>query len=177
MNCGCHTGTTSATATKNLQMTNFAISVPIKCPHGCHSPNPSGYLPYFHTNISCQFFVNVYQHLGTTWRRASLKYGSPPVNSWMDFPWHSFWLTTLFRGTSEDFHASKVGGWGNRHWLYPEMGMDLEAGASLEYFCCISDSVFAAGCLIMETDFLGIEYFEFQILYFHILDSLCFKAS
>ena len=55
--------------------------------------------------------------------------------------------------------------------------MDLEAGASLEYFCCISDSVFAAGCLIMETDFLGIEYFEFQILYFHILDSLCFKAS
>lgn len=55
--------------------------------------------------------------------------------------------------------------------------MYLKAEESLECFCCSSDSVFATGSFIMETDFLEFEYFAFQIPYFNSLYFVCPKAT
>lgn len=100
---------------KIFQMTSFLIYLPIKCSAGYHSPHISGYLPYCHKNMFCQYFANILsmfcQHLGTAWRRQYLWNMAHRVwTTGLNLPLHSFWLSTLFVKVvaGENFHAPRV---------------------------------------------------------------------
>lgn len=123
------------------------------------------------------FLVNILPTSGHSLKKAvCLNCGPPCVNRWAGLFPTFLPVNYLRHSISEDCHLSRV------RWLREQMrtisrgGNVSEGRASPECFCCSSDSVFATGCLVIETDFLRFEYFEFQIPCFHILDFLCPKA-
>lgn len=175
--CDCHSGKTSAT-TKNFQVTSFTSYVPVKRFHGYHSWKVSGYVPSFHTNISCQYFISILSTSGHSlmMKAMSLKHGWPMCPAWLGFSLAFLPATYPLYKTKWGLPTPRVG-WPRKQMpTTSRVGMYLQAKATLESSCCSSDCFWC--WLWHHGEWLpNFSTLSFKSHIFMPLDFLCPQAS